>query len=198
MNELGGAGLLAEAGLEKAGDDGFAVAAARNFAGDGWVETVENQEVALGIIESGKGGDPLQVVHGGEGFHLVVVDLVPGDVPAGMVGLDADGKVHGAEVVADGGKAGHEGELGAADREDERVVGGIGGDDAADLGGGASEGVVGGADVVEGLAGVGNGEHCEGGRDGSWWRCGAARFGWHRECLGLDSLGRRRRRGQGA
>jgi hypothetical protein len=88
------------------------------------------------------------VVHGGEGFHLVVVNLVPGDVPAGMVGLDANGKVHGAEVVADGGEAGHEGEVGAADGEDERVVGVVGCDDVVDLRGGAGEGVFGGADVV--------------------------------------------------
>ena len=43
---------------------------------------------------------------------------------------------------------------------------GVGGDDAADLVGCAGEGVVGGVDVVEGLAGVGDGEDCENGRDG--------------------------------
>ncbi len=83
------------------------------------------------------------MVEGREGVHFVVVDLVPGDVPAGAVGLDTDGEVHGAEVVADGGQAGHEGELGAADGEDERVVGAVGRDDVVDLGGGGGEGVVG-------------------------------------------------------
>ncbi len=165
MFELGGAGLLAEAGLEQAGDDGFAVAA-RGCAGGGGVEAVEDEEVALGVVQGGEGGDALEMVHGGEGVHLVVVNLVPGDVPAGVVGLDADGEIHGAEVVADGGEAGHERELGAADGEDERVVGGVGGDDLVDLGGGAGEGVVGGADVVEGLAGVGDGDDGEDSGDG--------------------------------
>src|SRR5258708_31378936 len=125
--------------------------AARGLAGEGWVEAIEDEEVALGVVHGGKGGDALEVVHGGEGVHLVVVNLVPGDVPAGAVGLDADGEIHGAEVVADGGKSGHEGELRAADGEDERVVGGIGGDDVVDLGGGAGKRVVGGADVGEGV-----------------------------------------------
>ena len=89
---------------------GFAVAA-RWSAGDGGIEAVEDEEVALGVVECREGGDALEMVHGGEGVHLVVFDLVPGDVPAGMVGLDADGQIHGAEVVADGGQAGHEGEL---------------------------------------------------------------------------------------
>jgi hypothetical protein len=38
-----GTWLLAEGGLEKAGDDGFAPAAERGFAGNGWVETVEDE-----------------------------------------------------------------------------------------------------------------------------------------------------------
>jgi len=88
--ELGRAGLLAEAGPEQAGDDGFAVTA-RGFAGSGGVKTIEDQEVALGVVEGGEGGDALKMVHGGEGVHLVVFDLVPGDVPAGAVSLDADG-----------------------------------------------------------------------------------------------------------
>ena len=36
------------------------------------------------------------------------------------------GELHGAEVVADGAQAGHEGEVGAGDGEDEGVVGGVG------------------------------------------------------------------------
>ena len=82
MDELGGAGLLSEAGLEQAGDDGFAVAT-RGLAGGGGVEAIEDEEVALGVVHSGEGGYALEVVSGGEGVHLVVVDLVPGDVPAG-------------------------------------------------------------------------------------------------------------------
>src|SRR6266550_3186727 len=132
MDELGGSGLLAEAGLKQAGDDGFAVAT-RGLAGGGGVEAIEDEEVALGVVHSGEGGDALKMVGGGQGVHLVVVYLVPGDVPPGLVGLDANWKIHGAEVVADGGEAGHEGEVGAADGKDEGVVGGVGGDDAADL-----------------------------------------------------------------
>ena len=135
--------LLAEAGPEQTGDVAFAMAA-RRFARSGGVKTIEDQEVALGVIEGGEGSDALKVVHGGEGVHLVVFDLVPGDVPAGAVGLDADGEIHGSEVVTDGGQAGHERDLGAADGEDERIVGGVGRDDLANLSGGAGEGVVGG------------------------------------------------------
>ncbi len=124
--------------------------------GRGGIEAVEDEKVgARGRPWPGRrrrgGGDT-----GGESVHLVVVDLVPGDVPAGLVGADADSEVHGAEVVADGGQAGHEGEVGAADGEDQGVVGVVGGDDVVDLRGGAGEGVLGRADVVEGLMGVGD------------------------------------------
>jgi hypothetical protein len=136
------------------------------FAGNCRIETVKDEEIAFGVIEGGKGGDALKVIHRGEGVHLVVLDLVPGDIPAGTIGLDTNGEVGGTEVVADGGQAGHKGELRAADGEDERVVCGVGGDDVADLGGGRGEGVVGGVDVVEGLAGVGDGEDGKDGGDG--------------------------------
>jgi len=92
------------------------------------------------------------VVERGEGVHFVVVDPVPGQVPAGVVEGDAVGEFEGSEVVADGGEAGHEGEIGAGDGEDEGVVGGVGGDDAVDVGGGGGEGVFGVADEVEGVA----------------------------------------------
>ena len=124
----------------------------------GWVEAVEDEEIALGIVHDVELGDALEVELGGEGLHLVVLDVVPGDEPAGAVGGDAVGELHGAEVVADGGQAGHEGEVGAGDGEDERVVVGVaamvGVDDALDLVGGVDEGVLGCADVGEGLAGV--------------------------------------------
>ena len=64
MDELGGAGLLAEAGLEQARDDGFAVAA-RGLAGGGGVEAIEDEEVALGVVHGGEGGDALEMVGGG-------------------------------------------------------------------------------------------------------------------------------------
>ena len=67
------------------------------------VEAIEDEEVAIGVVHGGEGSDSLEVVAGGEGFHLVVFDLVPGHVPAGTVGADADVEVHGAKVVADGG-----------------------------------------------------------------------------------------------
>lgn len=108
MFEMGGAGWLAKGGSEHVGNGGFTVAA-WGCARGGGVETVEDKEVALGVVECGEGGDALEMVHGGEGVHLVVFDLVPDDVPAGAVGLDSNGEVHGAEVVADGGQAGHEG-----------------------------------------------------------------------------------------
>src|SRR5580658_215118 len=128
---------------------------ARRRGGGGGVETVEDEEVALGIVQSGESGDALEMIHGSEGVHLVVFDVVPGDIPAGAVGLDASSKIHGAKVIADGGETGHQGQVGAADREDEVVVGVVSGDDAMDLGGGDGEGVVGGVDIVEGLTRVG-------------------------------------------
>jgi hypothetical protein len=102
VHELSWAGLLAEAGSEHAREEGFA-AWMRGLARGGGVEAVEDEEIALGVVEGRESGDALQVVRGGEGVHLVVFDLIPGDVPAGAIGLDADGEVHGAEVVADGG-----------------------------------------------------------------------------------------------
>jgi hypothetical protein len=154
--ELGGAGLLAKTGLEEARERQFAVAT--RGRGRGGVKAIEDEEVAFWIVQGWKGSDALEMVHGAEGVHLVVFNVVPGDVPAGAIGLDADGEIHGAKIVADGGKTCHKGQIGAADGEDERIMGVVGGDDAMDLGGGTGEGVVGSMDVVEGLAGVSNGE----------------------------------------
>src|ERR1700733_2825533 len=83
--------------------------------GDGRIQAVEDEEVALGVVEGGERGNAPEMVEGGEGFHLVVFDVVPGDVPAGAVGANAHGEVHGAEIVAYGGEASHEGEVRTAD-----------------------------------------------------------------------------------
>ena len=64
MLELDGAGLLTEVGLEESGDVGLAMAA-WGSAGDGWVEAVEDEEVAVGVVHGGEGGDALYVVEGG-------------------------------------------------------------------------------------------------------------------------------------
>jgi len=122
--------------------------------GDGGVEAVEDEEVAVGVVHGWEGGYALDVVERGEGVHLVVVEFVPGYVPAGVVLLDALVEVEGAEVVVDGGKAGHEGEVGAGDGEDEVGVGGVGEDDALDAVGGGLEGVFRVQDEVELLNGV--------------------------------------------
>ena len=76
----------------------------------------------------------------------------------------------------------------------------VGGDDAADLSGGAGEGVVGGADVVEGLAGVGDGEQREDADDGGDGEpvkvgfCGVAGAGLELQRL-EKTMGTRRVRG---
>ena len=88
--ELGGAGLGAEGGLEQVGLDWFA-AVARGRGGGCGVQAIEDEEVALGVVHGWKGGDALEVVDGGESFHLVVFNVIPGDVPAGVVGADTDG-----------------------------------------------------------------------------------------------------------
>ena len=137
MFELRGAGGLAEVGLEEAGDGGFAAVVLWGCAGGGGIEAIEDEEVALGVVECGEGGYSLKMVKGSEGVHLVVVNLVPGNVPAGAIGLDTNGQLHGAEVIADRRQAGHERELGAADGEDEWVVAAVGGDDLTDMVGGA-------------------------------------------------------------
>ena len=115
----------------------------------------------------GEGGDALHVVERGKGVHLVVVQLVPGGVPAGAVLLDAVGELEGAEVVVDGREAGHEGEVGAGDGEDEVGVGLVRGDDALDALGGGLEGVVGVGDEVDLVECVGkDDEEDDGGGDG--------------------------------
>lgn len=122
MLQPGDAGLLAEAGLEEMREemrnDEFA-AVARGRGGSSRVETVEDEEVAFRVVHGRKFGDALQAVQRREGVHLVVFDMVPGDVPAGAVGTDADGEVHRAEVVADRRQAGHEREIGPTDGEDQ-------------------------------------------------------------------------------
>lgn len=163
---LCGSGLPIEVGAHEVGTGGFSVPD-RGRGGHCGIKSVEDEEIALGIVERRESRDALEVVLGSKGIHFFVFNLVPGDVPAGVVGLNSDRKIHGAEVVADGGQAGHEGELRAADGEDERIVGWVGGDDAMDLVGGVGEGVVGSADIVESLASVGDGEygqdrHCDG------------------------------------
>src|ERR1700679_952169 len=122
--ELGLAGLLAETGLGKMREQRLP-AALRRCGGGGGVEAIEDEQVALGVVEGRESSDSLEMVDGGEGVHFVVLDLVPGDVPAGTVGLAAYREFHGAEVVADGGQASHERKLRAADGENERVVGGV-------------------------------------------------------------------------
>ena len=115
-------GLLAEARPDQMRRCGFATwpwGSARRGRG---IETVDDEQIAFGVVECREGCNALEVIERGKRVHLVIVDLVPGDVPAGAVGLDANRQVHRAEVVADGGKTCHQGQLGAADREDERVV----------------------------------------------------------------------------
>jgi hypothetical protein len=127
------------------------------------IETVEDEQVAFGVVKRREGCDALKVIEGGEGVHLFVFDLVPGDVPAGVIGPDAYRKIHSAEVVADGRQTRHERELRAADGKNERIVGRVCGDDAVNLVGSTRKGVVRSADVTEGLTGVGHREDDESG-----------------------------------
>ena len=62
--KLRGTGSLAEAGSEKAGADGFALAH-WGFAGVGGIESIEDQEIAFRVVECGECGDTLKVVHRG-------------------------------------------------------------------------------------------------------------------------------------
>jgi hypothetical protein len=99
--------MLTEAGLEQVRDEGFAVAARRGVR-SGWIEAVEDEQVAFGVVECREFGNALEMIEGSERVHFVVFNLVPGDIPARAIGLHADGKVHGTEIVADRGYTGHE------------------------------------------------------------------------------------------
>ena len=69
----------------------------------GRIEPVENKEITFRVIHRRKGSDPLQTVKWRESVHLVILNIVPGDVPAGAVGAHSDGQVKGSEVVANTG-----------------------------------------------------------------------------------------------
>ena len=158
MLQLSCGGLLADLRLERLGD----VAAARvdGRSGRFGVEAVDDKQVAVGVVERGEGGDANGLVERRDGVGLVVVELVPGDVPAGVVFGDALIEIECAEVVVDGGQAGHEGEVGAGDGEDEMRVVGVGVDDALD-------GLCGGLELVGWVA---DEVESEGARRGWRWR----------------------------
>src|SRR5882757_1978963 len=101
MLELGDAWLLADGGLKEPGDE-LSQTAGRSGRG-GWVQTVEDEQIAVRVVHHGKGSDALEPVERGERFHFVVVDLVPCGVPAGVVCGDTDSEIHCSEVVADRG-----------------------------------------------------------------------------------------------
>lgn len=143
MLELGGGGLLAEFGLERFGDVAFV--GSDLPGGLLGVEAVDDEQVAVGVVERGEGGDADGVVERRDVGGLVVVELVPGDVPAGVVFGDALIEIERAEVVVDGMQAGHERDVGAGDGEDEVRVVGVGVDDALD-------GLCGGFELVGGVA----------------------------------------------
>ena len=60
--ELDDAGLLADFGLEEVGD-GICGGGAGGVGGGG-VETIEDEEVALGVVHDGEVGDALEMVRG--------------------------------------------------------------------------------------------------------------------------------------
>lgn len=106
VDKLRGAGLLTDLGAE---GPGSRLAAARMGGGDnGGIQTIKDHEVAIGVVHGRKSGDALDVKERREHVHLVVVDLVPGDVPAGPVLVDAVLQFECAEVVADAVDTGHQ------------------------------------------------------------------------------------------
>ena len=161
MLQLRRAGLLADAGAQAAWDD-LVVRVGVGARGVRGVKAVENQFVAVGIVHGWKSCYAFQVVKRRHGVHLVVVDLVPGEVPAGAVLLDAVGQLERAEVVADAGQTGHEGEVRAGDGEHQWVVLGVReavvGNVVPHLPGCIQQRVLRVANEVEGLPRVGEGD----------------------------------------
>src|ERR1700754_3102922 len=102
MLQLKSAGLLAKARLKQPGNGRPALMAWRRLTRSR-VEAVKNKQVTLRIVHSGKCRDTLEVIQRRERVHLVVINLVPGDIPAGPVRLNAHCQIHRAEVVADRG-----------------------------------------------------------------------------------------------
>ena len=97
--EAGGTGQLVEAGLEKVRDGAFS-ATDRGFGGGRRVETIEDEEIALGVVHGGESGDALELIERGEGVHFVVVDLVPGEWTPVKITVQGDKAklfVHGSE-----------------------------------------------------------------------------------------------------
>ena len=83
VDELFDAGLLAERGAEAAGDWLFVVRVWR--LGACGIQLIENQQIAVGIVHRREFGDSFERVLKVHGVHLVVFELIPGDVPARIV-----------------------------------------------------------------------------------------------------------------
>src|SRR5271163_3693858 len=88
MFELAGAGLLPEPGLQQTRRNGPAVSLLHR-SGVGAVQAVKDQQIALGIVHRGKGSNAMEMVVRRKRLHLVVLHLVPCDIPARTVGSHA-------------------------------------------------------------------------------------------------------------
>src|SRR5450756_743086 len=100
MFQLNHAGLLSQTCLQEPGD-GTATMKLRWRRARGDIQTVEDQKIALGIVHHWELCNPLKVVERGKSVHFIVVHLVPGDEPTGVIGGNSGVEFHRAEVVAD-------------------------------------------------------------------------------------------------
>jgi hypothetical protein len=94
-------------------------------------ELVKREGAAVVVIEYVEAGCGLEM-EWGQIRLLRRVEVVPGEIPAGLVARHFGLHVLGAVSVVDGGDAGHEGNLISAYAEDEWILLGIALDDVAD------------------------------------------------------------------
>src|SRR5215469_6844515 len=58
------------------------------------IKTVKNKQIPFRVVHGRKSSDTLQMVERRQSIHLVIVHLVPRDVPARLVGTHPNSKVH--------------------------------------------------------------------------------------------------------
>ena len=79
------------------------------------MELVEDDLVAVVIVERRKGRRAFQPVVLVNVLERCIVDAVPGDKPSGLIAIDAIGQVPASIVIADRRKSSDQRELAAAD-----------------------------------------------------------------------------------
>lgn len=98
--------LLAQTGAQRCG---YGVLDPRHpsDAGSG-IEPVEDHHIPVRIVHGREGGNPHGLIQGGDRLHVLIFELVPGNVPARTVKLDPLVQIQGPELCIDGGQPRHQ------------------------------------------------------------------------------------------